>query len=62
MSSLSPKTVRVEHEAAVVWRGDVVGWVCTCGSSWPCHALLLADDAGRRRAQLARSTAGQVRP
>ncbi len=49
-----------QHEANVVWRNNMIGWECTCGNPWPCEVVRLADEAGQRRAQVAR-TAGQIR-
>jgi hypothetical protein len=49
-----------QHEAYVVWRNGVIGWECECGGPWPCEVVRLADEAGQRRTQVAR-TAGEIK-
>jgi hypothetical protein len=32
------------HGPSIRWQAGAVGWVCTCGSAWPCRTVQLAAD------------------
>lgn len=60
---MTPEEItRIEntHGPSVTSQNGSVGWVCTCGASWPCRVLQLADDARRQHHRVERAGAAAM--